>query len=132
LIVPDSGTEWIIDAAGCPPERLAEIAPLRACCEELIEAMRLQVIGQPQWRRFPEPGGVTGLYLLSESHLTVHTFPEYGLVALNVYCCRPHEAPDWDAILSRQLGATAVTVRELTRGRGVVRDEAGNLHEAAR
>lgn len=120
MIIPDSGTEWIVDAAGCTPGTIASLDAVRDCCDELISAMRLHVIGQPQWRQFPEPGGVTGLYLLSESHLTCHTFPEHGLVAINVYCCRPHEPPDWEAIVARHFGATCVTVRELARGLAAV------------
>jgi S-adenosylmethionine decarboxylase len=36
---------------------------------------------------FPPPGGVTGVVLLAESHLAVHTWPERGVVTLDVYVC---------------------------------------------
>ena len=115
-MIPDTGLEWIVDARGCRPESLASVEAVRHCCERIIRDMRLHVVGQPQWRKFDGPGGVTGLYLLSESHLTVHTFPEFGLVCLNVYCCRPRVGLDWDCVLRDELGASAVVVRELTRG----------------
>ncbi|MBX3442692.1 MAG: adenosylmethionine decarboxylase [Planctomyces sp.] len=116
-MIPDSGAEWIVDAAGCDPARLSDPAPIEDCCEAIIRAMGLHVVGHPQFRAFPAPGGVTALYLLSESHLSVHTFPEYGLVALNVYCCRPHTPPDWLDMLGAAFGATEIAVRELPRGR---------------
>lgn len=34
-----------------------------------------------------DPIGVTGMILLSESHISVHTWPEHGSVALDVFCC---------------------------------------------
>jgi S-adenosylmethionine decarboxylase len=65
---------------------------------------------------FPEPGGVTGVALLSESHLAIHTFPELGFAALNVYSCRPRTPPDFGALLSGRLGAKEVRVVEQRRG----------------
>lgn len=89
---------------------------LRALFEELVVGLQLKVVGTPQWQKFPEPGGVTGLALLSESHLAIHTFPEHGFAALNLYSCRERAQPDFAAIVERFLGAGAVTVRELRRG----------------
>jgi S-adenosylmethionine decarboxylase len=116
VIVPLTGTEWIVDAAGCHPAALADIDHVRRCCDEIIAAMDLHVAAPPAWRRFDGPGGVTGLYLLSESHLTCHTFPEHGLLTLNVYCCKARTAPDWTALLESHFGAMDVHVRELIRG----------------
>ncbi len=115
-MIPETGLEWIVDARGCHADRLADLEAVRQCCESIVTAMQLHVVGQPQWRKFDGPGGVTGLYLLSESHLSCHTFPEYGLLCLNVYSCRPRTPPDWERFLADELGATDVVVRELSRG----------------
>ncbi|QSQ20033.1 adenosylmethionine decarboxylase [Pyxidicoccus parkwayensis] len=111
-----TGQEWLVDASGCAPERLKDAAALAALFEELIVLLSLKVVGQPQWHVFPEPGGITGLTLLAESHLTIHTFPEHGFAALNVYCCRTRARPDFESLLTRHLGAASCTVRELKRG----------------
>lgn len=37
-----------------------------------------------------EPQGFTALYLLSESHISIHTFPENGYVAIDIYTCRQY------------------------------------------
>jgi S-adenosylmethionine decarboxylase len=113
-----TGQEWLVDVSGCPPERLKDTGVLAALFEELIVLLGLKVVGQPQWHVFPEPGGITGLTLLAESHLAVHTFPEHGFAALNVYCCRPRQRPDFEALLARHLGAASCSVRELARGVG--------------
>ena len=95
---------------------LKDAAALAALFEQLIVLLDLRVVGQPRWHVFPEPGGITGLTLLAESHLAIHTFPEHGFAALNVYCCRPRARPDFEALLARYVGATSCVVRELKRG----------------
>jgi S-adenosylmethionine decarboxylase len=111
-----TGQEWLVDVSGCLPEHLKSPGALAALFEELIVRLELKVVGQPQWHVFPEPGGITGLTLLAESHLGIHTFPEHGFAALNVYCCRPRARPDFEALLARHLGAASCRVRELPRG----------------
>jgi S-adenosylmethionine decarboxylase len=112
------GSEWIIDAEGCAPGPLASLSAMQRVCDAVIERARLHVVGRPVWHQFDEPGGVTGLYLLSESHLACHTFPEYGLAAFNLYCCRRRQPCDWESLLQEHLFATRVTVREIVRGPG--------------
>ena len=111
-----SGMEWIIDARGCLPAPLASLDTLRALCESVVRQLELHVVGQPQWHVFPPPGGVTGLYLLSESHLACHTFPEWGLATFNLYCCRPRADWPWGPHLRAALHAQEVVVRVLPRG----------------
>ena len=115
-----TGQEWIVDAQGCAPERLRDPRRLAALFEELVVYLGLKVMGMPQWQVFPSPGGVTGLALLSESHLAIHTFPETGFAALNVYSCRFHPTPDFAEQLRRHLGADRVEVRTLPRGNPTV------------
>lgn len=109
------GAEWIIDARGCRAEQLADLATLRALCERIIHELDLKVIGGGQWHQFPAPGGVTGLYLLSESHLACHTYPELGVATFNLYCCRARSRWPWEARLQEALGAGSVIVRYMTR-----------------
>src|SRR4051812_26682465 len=65
---------------------------------------------------FPGEGGITGLLLLTESHLACHTFPERGFAAFNLYCCRPGAEWPWPERLRVALGAETVLVRRLARG----------------
>lgn len=65
---------------------------------------------------FGGPGGVTAMYLLAESHLTIHTFPETGVATVNLYVCKPRTAPDWRMLLVDALGATDVSIVEQPRG----------------
>ncbi len=109
------GQEWLIDASGCEVRALQDVAVLAALFEELVGALALSVVGSPQWHVFPAPGGITGLALLSESHLAIHTFPEHGYAALSIYSCRPRAALDFAALLQRHLKSVSVDVRTATR-----------------
>jgi S-adenosylmethionine decarboxylase len=110
-----SGCEWIIDARGCDPASLADLNRLKRLFARLIDGMNLHPVGDPLWHQFPITGGVTGLCLLSESHVACHTFPEHGTLCLNIFCCR--ERPDWDfeAEIEREFGASDVDIRRLGR-----------------
>lgn len=117
-----TGLEWLIDAEGCRVAPLCNIDLLRAVCDEIVSKLSLHVVGSPVWHQFPAaaggdgPGGVTGMYLLSESHLTIHTFPEFRAATLNLYCCRPTRHWNWEAVLAECLGATHVSVQSIVRG----------------
>jgi len=109
------GLEWIVDATGCDPDALRDLSRLRALINRVIEDLELKPVGEPTWHKFPGEGGVTGLVLLSESHLACHTYPEFGVATFNLYCCR--ERPDWgwQRELRAELGAAEVHVRTVRR-----------------
>ena len=109
------GTEWVIDASGCDAETLADIDRLKLIFERIIHDLELHVLGDISWHQFPEPGGVTGIALLSESHLTCHTYPEFGAASFNLYCCRNRTTWPWEIMLREMLGATEVNVRVFER-----------------
>ena len=111
-----TGTEWIVDAHGCSAEALRSIGTLEDLFARIIDELQLRPVSAPIWHQFPGEGGVTGVVLLSESHLSVHTFPESGFAAFNLYCCRPRPAWTWDASLTDLLGARHVQVRAESRG----------------
>ncbi|MBI3866008.1 MAG: S-adenosylmethionine decarboxylase [Planctomycetia bacterium] len=126
-----TGHEWIIEAEGCESAALSNLATLRALCNEVISDLELRTIGHPHWHQFPAPSGVTGMYLLAESHLTCHTFPEFGLATFNLYCCRPHADWPWQERLTERLGAARVVVRCVPRGGRMVDDDCERLPAAS-
>ena len=109
------GTEWVIDASGCNAEALSDVNQLKLIFDRVIHDLELKVIGDISWHQFPEPGGVTGLALLSESHLACHTYPEFGAASFNLYCCRNRTTWPWERMLREMLGATEVNVRVFER-----------------
>jgi S-adenosylmethionine decarboxylase len=110
------GIEWLVDAHGCAPERLRSRETLAAFFDRIVSEVGLHPAAAPQWQVFGGAGGVTGLLLLTESHLACHTFPELGFAGFNLYCCRPRAAWPWEDRLREVLLATHVSVRCLSRG----------------
>ena len=82
------GVHLTADLRGCPATQPAIVDPaaLRALCLQAVAAAGLLAVGD-LFHRFPAPGGVTGVVLLAESHLAVHTWPELGAVTLDAYVC---------------------------------------------
>ena len=109
------GTEWLIDASGCDAAALADLDRLRAIFNRVIRDLDLNVLGEIAWHQFDHPGGVSGLALLSESHLTCHTYPEFRAATFNLYCCRERASWTWETTLKEMLGATEVKVRLFER-----------------
>ena len=69
---------------------------------------------------FLPSGGLSGVAVLAESHISVHTWPERDYAAFDVFMCG--DARPWEAveILKRTFQAREIRVRELLRGDGLV------------
>ncbi len=91
------GTHLLADWRDCAtsPAAPAMTDPiaLRAACLQAVRDAGLQAVSDV-FHAFAPPGGVTGVVLLAESHLALHTWPELNAVTLDVYVCnlrRPNE-----------------------------------------
>ncbi|MGZ8259947.1 MAG: adenosylmethionine decarboxylase [Caldimonas sp.] len=90
------GLHLTADLRGCDPASAVMIAPaaLRSACVGAVVAAGLTPVGE-LFHRFASaphavgtaPPGITGVVLLAESHLAVHTWPELGAATLDVYVC---------------------------------------------
>lgn len=116
-----NGLHLTADLRRCAATKLlVDEAGLRALCREAVAGSGLTVVGE-LFHPFPPPGGVTGVVLLAESHLALHTWPELGVVTLDVYVCNAsgdHHAAA-EAVLERLLRAfrpESVQTRRIERG----------------
>ena len=75
-----------LHGCACPPSFLRDSAALKDACVKFATNAGLTVVGE-HFHTFAEAGGVTGLVLLAESHLAIHTWPELNAVTLDVYVC---------------------------------------------
>lgn len=86
------GLHLTADLYACQGGTLLMVDPeaIKTLCRTQTQASGLTLVDD-QWVKFPDwqgqPGGVTGMVLLAESHLAIHTWPETGNVTLDVYVC---------------------------------------------
>jgi S-adenosylmethionine decarboxylase len=62
------------------------------------------------------PHGVSGVVVVAESHLAVHTWPEYGYAAVDYFSCGPVDSEAAIRYLQEKFGAERVTTRKIDRG----------------
>ena len=109
-----NGRHLILDLYDCNKKLLDDYDALRGLMETALQmsnATILRIIGE----KF-EPQGVTLLALLSESHCSIHTWPEIGYAAIDLYTCgdttQSHKASEF---LKYKLSAKKVNEKELIR-----------------
>jgi len=109
------GHHYIVEASGCDPEIISKVEQVEQILVRAAEAAKVQV-WSISFHRF-NPGGVSGVVVISESHLSVHTWPELRYVALDIFTCGQDARPE-AAVKSAlaDFGATNVHITEVTRG----------------
>ena len=68
------------------PRLMVDAALLEDFCKRAVAESGLSAVGS-LFHSFGEDSGVTGVVVLAESHLSIHTWPEDGYVTLDVYVC---------------------------------------------
>lgn len=120
------GLQLCADLTGCPPTQaaLTDCAALRQLCVGAVQAAGLQAVAERFHAFEPAGSGVTGVVLLAESHLAVHTWPEQGAVTLDVYVCNfgadnSAKARHLLALLQTAFAPQQAEVQAVERGRTI-------------
>lgn len=79
------GHHVLVSLYGISFHLLDDLAGIRAAFEEAVEVCGANVLNRFSHQFLPQ--GVTIVYALAESHLSIHTFPESGSCAIDVYTC---------------------------------------------
>ncbi len=108
-----AGVHLIIDLHGA--ERLDDIEHIEATLRRCVEAARATLL-HIHLHHFQPSGGVSGVAVLAESHISIHTWPEVGYAALDVFMCGSAEPDQCIPVLREAFAAKRVDVNELLRG----------------
>jgi len=81
-----SGTHLLTDMSGIEPLLLSDCAKIEQLLREAAAAAGAQVL-HSHFHSFGPALGVTGVVLLAESHISIHTWPEHGFAAADVFMC---------------------------------------------
>ena len=110
------GRHLIVELHGCDARRLCSAALLRSTMLAAARDAGARVIDL-RFHSFGPSRGISGVILLAESHLSIHTWPEAGYVAADIYTCGRHVRPERaSSALARALAAKHLTVTEVRRG----------------
>jgi len=114
-LLPSLGRHILAELTGCDPERLEQVGHVREAMVDAALAAGALVVGE-SFHHF-SPHGVSGVVVISESHLAIHTWPEYGFAAVDLFTCGDAVDP-WTALdrLKEAFGAQQTSAMEVRRG----------------
>jgi len=110
----DLGRHLILELKNCDKEALDNLEFLRKCLCETAEKIGATVLNNVFHQFCPQ--GVSGVVVIAESHLCIHTWPEYNYAAIDVFTCGNTINPtDAVEILAKKLGSDDYNFIELKR-----------------
>ncbi len=107
------GRHIILEMWGCQNQDPVETA--ESAQRDMAQALDVNLL---DLKIYPfSPVGVTGMAIVSESHLVIHTWPEYGYAAVDVFTCgAPRDPQDAVDVLRHHYQPERIGVMEINRG----------------
>lgn len=106
----------LLELNGCDEKRLSSVPFLRDVLLHAATEAGATIVGD-SFHTFPPYGGVSGVVIILESHLSIHTWPEHGYAAVDIFTCgtsvRPEKAVD---LLLMEIQPRNSSVVEMKRG----------------
>ncbi|MFH1235169.1 MAG: adenosylmethionine decarboxylase [Candidatus Diapherotrites archaeon] len=96
----ETGFMIIAEFKGCNPEKIKKIRDIKPVLEKAVKESGLKKLCS-KYHQF-KPFGVTGFILLAESHLSVHTWPEKGTVAIDIFTCNSRKKAEKAFVLLKK------------------------------
>lgn len=109
------GRHLVIEMHGCRSDLLGDLHTAKRALKEALESCKATFMGE-HYTLFPG-GGISGIIVIAESHISIHTWPEHGYAAVDVFTCGEHVDP-WKAYEAfvKNYSPARVNVMEIKRG----------------
>ena len=111
-----AGAHLIIDLYEA--DRLDDIEHIEQTLRACVDAAQATLL-HIHLHHFEPNGGVSGVAVLAESHISIHTWPENGYAALDVFMCGNAQPDECVPVLRKAFAPKNIAVSELLRGQGV-------------
>lgn len=109
------GRHLLLELKICNEEVLDDLGFLKDCLNEAAIQSGATVVGESFYHF--SPYGVSGVVNIAESHISIHTWPEHGYAAVDVFTCGDDVDPEKAArLITEMLGAKNHSLIELRRG----------------
>jgi S-adenosylmethionine decarboxylase len=114
VVYQPAGTHVLADLSGIDAEKLRSCEALERLLRAAAEAAHAHVL-HSHFHGFGEGQGVTGVVLLAESHISIHTWPECGFAAADIFMCGDAQPELALAIIERALEPASRQVSTVRR-----------------
>jgi S-adenosylmethionine decarboxylase len=109
------GRHLIADLYGVAPEKLRDASSLETLLRAAADAADAHILFS-HFHSFDAGQGITGVVLLAESHITIHTWPEHGYAALDIFVCGLAQVERALQLIKQGLQATHCELNRIHRG----------------
>lgn len=118
------GRHFLVELFGCDKVAISDVAKVEDVLNEAATRSNATIL-KSEFHQF-EPYGISGMVIIAESHLSIHTWPEYGYAAADVFTCgeelEPEKAIDYMIAHFKANNSTAVEIK-----RGMLKLPEGKL-----
>jgi len=115
------GYHYVIEASDCDSEILKDVNALKKILLEAARVGKMDVRSTYFYKFSPQ--GISGIVVVSGSHISIHTWPEHGYAAIDVYICGTESEPEKTIeYILEQIKASYAHITEIERG---IKDEEG-------
>ena len=109
------GRHFLLELKDCDRDLLNDLDKLKRLLKDAATECGAEILGD-SFHRF-SPQGVSGVVIIAESHLFIHTWPEHGYAAVDIFTCGTRVKPEIATqILINKLGSKNQVVIEMQRG----------------
>lgn len=108
------GHHTIWDIYECNSDTCSFVDPIREILNKIVNELQLGKVDEA-YKQF-DPIGATGFILLEESHISIHTWPEKGYVAIDVFSCKPFNIETINTIIKEFFQTDLIETKVITRG----------------
>lgn len=109
------GSHLLVELRDCSPAVLNDLDKVRSAMVSAAEAASATIV-DVSFHEF-SPFGISGMVIIAESHLSIHTWPEYGYAAVDIFTCGDLIKPaDAAAYLIEKFESKSPSVVEMKRG----------------
>jgi S-adenosylmethionine decarboxylase len=111
----------MLDGSGCERRKLEDMSLISTVLDGMPDAIGMTKIMPPYVFRYSgavhEDWGVSGIVLIAESHISIHTFPDKGFISVDIFSCKDFDTDFATDYMVRAFGIKDVEKQLLQRGR---------------
>ncbi|EJF92330.1 adenosylmethionine decarboxylase [Bartonella taylorii] len=125
----DEGYHYLLDGVTNDLEFLKDEKALYSFFLRVIKKTRMNILGFMSHKFTTDGQGVTGFFLLSESHLSFHTYPESNYISIDLYTCGQDYGNAIESIKTQWEYTGQLSIRSFKRGKHLLSINASSFYD---